>query len=167
MALIEVNKDGTYESECALCGRPLTKPIFATSHFMSDESHDLYRFSDAGMHWDCYARWPHQERFASMYFESWLKVFETGSWLQYWAILWKCDDAMVQYGVSVNKILITLRRTGTDIGIPREKWQSWLGGGWRESCRHPLESQAVGELLSELGKLSLPEPDDLAGSAVS
>jgi hypothetical protein len=162
MAVLKVNKDGTYASKCALCGRPLTEPIFATTYFISDESHDLWRFSDAAMHWDCYARWPQQARFASMYFDAWVRIPETSPWPRYWPVLWKSDSVLVKYGVSVDEISIILRRTGTDTRIPRAKWQSWLGGEWRESCRHPLESQEIGELISELKSLSLPEPDGLA-----
>lgn len=56
MALVAIHPDGTYASKCALCGELLTEPIYATSHFIGDETHDLYRFSDAAMHWNCYVR---------------------------------------------------------------------------------------------------------------
>jgi hypothetical protein len=160
MALVEKNADGTYASTCEICGQPLTEPLYATSHFIEDQSHDLYRFSDAAMHWDCYANWPQQARFASMYFDSCVKMFETDRWLHYWRVLWRSEGVLVQYGVSSDKILISLRRTGTDISIPREKWLRWLGGEWRGSCRQPLECQEVERWISEFEKLSLPERGD-------
>lgn len=58
--------------ECPLCGVKMSQAdrLFATSHFIADSGHDLWRFSDAAMHWDCYANWRHRRRFGRMYFES-------------------------------------------------------------------------------------------------
>src|SRR5262252_1295368 len=76
MALILKNPDGTYASKCALCGDKLSHPIFATSRFITEKSHEFYRFSDAAMHWKCYAGWPQQSRFASLYFQTVLLASE-------------------------------------------------------------------------------------------
>jgi hypothetical protein len=109
MALIRKNADGTFASKCALCGEPLTKPIFATSHFIGDTSHDLYQFSDAAMHWHCYARWPHQARFASMCFDEAVRRSDSERWRQYWTVLLKSVDLLVTYGFAVEEVSIMLR----------------------------------------------------------
>ena len=156
MAVIVTNEDGTYASECALCGNPLTEPIFATSHFIADKSHELYRFSDAAMHWDCYAGWPEQARFAAMYFEARLSAAESDPWPKYWPVLWKSSGALVQYGLAVNEISVILKKSGTDIRVARNEWPRWLNGEWRCGCRPGLEANAVRELIPDLQKLSLP-----------
>jgi hypothetical protein len=135
MAMIARNKDGTFGSDCAICGRRLTEPIFATSHFIGDRTHDLYRFSDAAMHWDCYVKWPHQARFASMYFEALVKNSESASRAQYWTILSGSSDLLVQYGHVPNEISIALRKSGTDIRVARADWLDWLNSEWRQRCR--------------------------------
>ena len=158
MALIALNPDGTYASTCALCGAPLTDPIFATSHFLGDPSHDLYRFSDAAMHWNCYIQWPDQARFASLYFEAQVRRSETNPWPQYWTVLLRSADVLVLYGLAASEVSIVLRKSGTEIRIARDRWQHWLGGGWRQACRLELECEAIAPLLSELARLTLPQP---------
>ena len=158
MALIAKNQDGTYASKCALCGNPLAEPIFATSHFIGDQSHDLYRFSDAAMHWSCYVSWPDQARFASMYFEAAVRRSESSPWPKYWTVLMRSADMLVLYGLVVNEASVILRKSGTDIRIARDKWQHWLSGGWREHCRPGLECDAVAEFIPELARLTLPQP---------
>lgn len=56
MAIVLTHPDGTYATTCALCAEPLTLPFFSTSHFIGEESDQFWRYSDASMHWDCYAR---------------------------------------------------------------------------------------------------------------
>ena len=156
VALICTNPDGTYASCCALCEQPLTVPIFATSHFIGDESHDLWRFSDAAMHWKCYARWPEQRRFAAMYFDSVARYLELEPTRDFWPTLLKTPDVLVRYGVAVNEVSVLLRASGTDLRVLREDWASWLAGRWREWCNHELEVRAVEEVLGELRTVELP-----------
>jgi hypothetical protein len=158
MAVIGKNPDGTYATECALCGETLSEPIFATSHFIGDKSHDLYRFSDAAMHWSCYLQWPDQARFASLYFETCVKVAQIRRWPQYWPILLKSRDVLVLYGVAVDEIAVVLRRSGTEIRIARDEWQPFLDGKWREMCLAGLECEAAAAVLSDLAQLTLPQP---------
>lgn len=159
MALIGVNPDGSYSSGCALCGQALTRPIFATSHFIGDERDDLYRYSDAAMHWDCYANWPHQRRFAAMHFNSIVQRSESASSQNYWPVLLRDDDSLlVRYGVVVDEVSITLRTSGTDIRIPREDWESFLVGRWIEWTQHPLEHEALTAVMDRLKELQLPGP---------
>jgi hypothetical protein len=158
MAVIATNPDGTYASECALCGRTLSEPIFATSHFIGDRSHDLYRYSDAAMHWSCYVHWPDQARFASLYFEAAVKRSVTGQWSRYWTVLLRSTDALASYGLAVNEVSVVLRKSGTDIRVPHDEWQRFLSAEWREKCRPGLECDAVAELILELARLTLPQP---------
>ena len=158
MALLRLNQDGTYASRCALCGLQLTNPIFATSHFMADRTHDLYRYSDAAMHWDCYLNWPDQARFASLHFEACLQLSERVEWQGVWDILWKSTDAFLQYGRFVEEASLYFRKSGTNIRVERERWQAWLDGEWREQCRPGLEYEAVAEYIPKLARVALPEP---------
>jgi len=52
-------------TECSLCGSVLEKnaEIVATSHFIHDENDPLWRFSDSGMHRECFLNWEHREVF--------------------------------------------------------------------------------------------------------
>jgi len=157
MALTLKNPDGTYASQCALCGEILSHPIFATSRFITNKSHEFYRFSDAAMHWNCYIKWPQQSRFASFYFEAALSTSErTGS--QYGKTLLKSPDVLVRYVFAVNEVSVMLRKSGTDIRLHRSRWQTWLNGGWRGDCRPELEHEAVSAILPQLQELELPEP---------
>jgi hypothetical protein len=156
MAIIGRNKDGSYSSACALCGKTLSDPIFATTHFIGDQSHDLSRYSDVAMHWSCYTRWEHQARFASMYFEMYLKRSEDPVWQPCWGTLLKSADVLVMYGFVVDKVSVVLRKTGRDWQIARDDWKDWVAGGWREKCRPGLELEAVGEVIEQLAQLTLP-----------
>ena len=157
MALTLKNPDGTYASKCALCGEILSHPIFATSRFITNKSHEFYRFSDAAMHWNCYIKWPQQSRFASLYFEAALITSElTRS--QYWKTLLKSPDVFVRYVFAENEVSVMLRKSGTDIRLHRSRWQTWLNGGWRGDCRPELEHEAVSTILPQLQELQLPEP---------
>ncbi len=157
MAQILINKDGTYETKCALCSAPLSEPIFATPHFIVDKSNDLYAFSDAAMHWKCYVRWPNQARFASMYFETMVEMSEANTM---WPVVWKSSDVLVRYGLMVNEASITLRKSGTDIRVSRRDWQSWIRGEWTKECRPDLEREAIMEGLPQLKKLRLPQSSE-------
>jgi hypothetical protein len=66
MAIVIIGKTG-----CALCGS-----IFAASddvvmfpHFIRDQAHPLWRFSDSAMHHACFADWDQREQFRGIYNE--------------------------------------------------------------------------------------------------
>ncbi len=158
MALILTNPDGTFATQCALCARPLEKPFFATTHFIGDQRHDLYRFSDAAMHWDCYASWPKQTEFAALYFETMTEAGTREAVASYWPTLYRTNRVVVRFGIVVDEVSVLLRRSGTDIRIHRQNWASWLAKDWQEWCHHPLEEQAVSEVLEELWAVELPSP---------
>lgn len=156
MALIIKNRDGTFVSRCALCGRVLTEPIFATSHFLADPADELYRFSDASMHWDCYVHWPQQRRFAALYFEANLRRSAMEEWAHYWPVLLQTDDLLVTFGRAVDEVAVCLKKSGTTLGIAATDWPDWLAGNWQQSCHPGLECEAVAEALPLLRKVRLP-----------
>lgn len=43
-------------------------------HFIGDEAHPLWRFSDSAMHRSCFKGWSHVEEFRSAYNEIWPKI---------------------------------------------------------------------------------------------
>ena len=58
----------TRESRCPLCDELLgDAQIVATSHFMSDRSDPLWRYSDAAMHRECFLRWPLRAAFVERF----------------------------------------------------------------------------------------------------
>lgn len=156
MALILKNADGSYASRCPLCGEQLVSPIFATSHFIGDTGHDLHRYSDAAMHWDCYAGWEHQARFADLHFQTFAAAAEQEPTRSYWPTIFSTADVRVRYGVAVNEVSVLLRKSGTDLRVRRGDWKSWLSGRWTEWCHHDLETRAVSEIVSELRAVTLP-----------
>ncbi len=157
MALVLKNPDGTYASKCALCGEVLSHSIFAAGRFITNKSHEFYRFSDAAMHWDCYVKWPQQSRFASFYFQATVNRRELLRGRN-WKTLLKSPDAFVGYVFAENEVSVMLRKSGTDIRLHRSRWQKWLNGGWRRECRPELEHEAVSAILPQLQELQLPEP---------
>ena len=143
-------------STCPLCQQILTDPIFATSHFIDDKDHPLSRYSDAAMHWDCYAKWPHQAEFAAMYFETDVAISRLAHMSQYWAVLWQSSEALVTSGLAINMVAIKVKKSGTDMRVARKAWDTWLADGWRDTCAHELETAAIAELLPQLRCLTLP-----------
>lgn len=155
MALIQLKKNGTYATTCSICEKRLTDPIFATTHFISDKKHPLWRFSDAPMHWACYANWRHQKEFANLYFKALSKVHERNP---YSSPIFKSDDLMVTYGTV--GIAIFLGKTGTIKRVEIQKWDDWLKSEWKNSCVHKLEEKALMEILDLLKTIELPKSFD-------
>jgi len=129
---------------------------FRNARFITNKSHDFYRFSDAALHWNCYVKWPHQGRLASMYFEVALQRSElTRS--QHRKTLMKSPEVLVEYWFEMNEVSVMLRKSGTEIRLHRSRWQAWLDGAWRSECRPELEHNAVSECIPQLRELQLPE----------
>ena len=61
------------DTKCAICAQILKdKPCdereyVATSHFIGDRSHHLWRFSDAAMHKQCFMNWEHRKEFVQLF----------------------------------------------------------------------------------------------------
>jgi hypothetical protein len=135
----------------------LSHSIFATGRFITNKSHEFYRFSDAAMHWGCYVKWPQQSRFASLFFEATVNTRELMR-SRNWKTLLKSPDAFVAYVFAENEVSVMLRKSGTDIRLHRSWWQTWLNGGWLRECKPDLEHDAVSAILPQLQELQLPEP---------
>ena len=56
-------------SRCSICRELLCSGelIITTTHFLDDESDPLSRFSDTGMHLECFEKWEHAAEFAARY----------------------------------------------------------------------------------------------------
>jgi hypothetical protein len=141
------------DDDCPLCGATLAAPIYATTHFIHDETHPLWRFSDAAMHWDCYAKWPEQVEFAELYFAS-TRAFAEGN--THWPIIAETDGVLVRYGVAVDEVSVVLRRSGSELRVSRADWSRWLDGRYEQACAHSLERRALEEALDFLRKVQLP-----------
>jgi hypothetical protein len=84
---------------CSLCDEPVAESDdrLATMHFIADETHPLYAYSDSVMHRRCFSRWRHRFAFVA----EWLRVVhDHPRWvyrlrfLYLWAVvLWWCLTA--------------------------------------------------------------------------
>lgn len=149
MALVDVDREGNYITPCALCGQPLELPIFATSHFIGNPLHKLFPFSDAAMHWRCYAQWEHRPEFARLHFRS--KV-EGVAWNPLWGIAYIDKRVMVSANPTweSGEIDVQLRLTGSGIRVKVDDWERWVNGDWVRSSHHELEHQALAEVIETL-----------------
>lgn len=133
--------------ECPLCGVKMTDAdrLFATTHFLGPES-DLWRYSDAVMHWDCYAKWEHRERFGRMYFAA--KREWTGH-NTFWGVAHSDDHMLVTANPDklVGEVDVMLAETGSGFRIALVDWEDWLGGEWFESCHHEIERDALAAVI--------------------
>ena len=149
---------------CSLCGEKMTTEDrrFATSHFLAPDS-DLWRFSDAVMHWDCYAKWEHRPRFAGMYFEA-SKEWKGSN--PHWGVV--CSDEKVFVTVNPSKVVgqvdVTLSETGSGFSIPLDDWENWLKAGWSDECNHEVERKALSAVVPLL-RSKLPTAEAVVTSA--
>lgn len=133
---------------CALCGEQLAeRPYMATSGVWYDRGEELFDYCDAPMHWDCYERWPHRERFAEDYARS---RSEMNAGNPYWETVYQ--DEHLYLAVSRAAAHAWIRATGTSISFPAHAWPLPEGGS------HPLERRALE--LSGLAE-KFPEFQDL------
>lgn len=150
--------------ECPLCGAEMTDSdrLFATSHFLGPDS-DLERFSDAVMHWDCYAKWEHRARFGRMYFEA---KRQWSSRNQYWGVAHSDDQLLVTTNADklVGEVDVMLAETGSGFRVSLADWEDWLAGEWFESCNHVIEREALAAVLPLL-RSKLPTADVLVRAA--
>ena len=136
-----------YGQPCPLCGVKLTTSdrLYASDRFLTPW-HELGRFSNALMHWDCYATWHHRPRFARIYFEA------KRAWAghnPYWGIAHLDDQVLITVNPDryTSAIQIQLAETGSGLRIALADWEGWLGGDWFEGCRHQIEREALAAVL--------------------
>ncbi len=136
---------------CPLCGVKMTSNDrrFATTHFLGPES-DLHRFSDAVMHWDCYAKWDHRTRFGRMYFKCHRKWHELGFPPN--SIVYSDDQIHVSTYPKKHPrtVDVMLAETGSGFSIAIDDWEGWLSGKCFEDCQHPIERDALVAVLPQL-----------------
>lgn len=132
-----------YGQPCPLCGVKMTDNdrLFATSAFLVPDS-DLEEFSDAVMHWDCYAQWEHRARFGRMYFEAKRKLSGHND---YWSVAHSDDQLLVTTNPDklVSEVDVMLAETGSGFRVSLADWEDWLNGEWIESCHHTIEREAL------------------------
>jgi len=114
-------------SRCAICSGPIdrTKPLFATSGVFFPKSDPLWRFCDAPMHWDCYARWGERRRFARACFNSWVEAEQTSV---YWGKVY-LDDLLfvtVNQDPAIGEAHLHLGHWGTRDVVKLKDWTSFL-----------------------------------------
>lgn len=56
------------KTQCALCGHIIQQSdaVRAFPAFIADQTHPLWRFSDAAFHSDCFEHWPERQRFLEL-----------------------------------------------------------------------------------------------------
>lgn len=58
---------------CSICNQVISDELLgkgefaATSHFIGDAPHHLWRFSDSAMHKPCFMNWEHRKEFVQLY----------------------------------------------------------------------------------------------------
>ncbi|AVP96820.1 hypothetical protein C7S18_06215 [Ahniella affigens] len=64
MAIVILGK-----TACSICGNLLVDgdDIVSTMHFVHDQAHPFWRFSDSGMHQRCFIDWPQREAFRQLH----------------------------------------------------------------------------------------------------
>ena len=56
------------KTSCSLCGAVLAdgEDVVATTHFIADQADPLWRYSDSGMHRECFLAWEHRALFVEL-----------------------------------------------------------------------------------------------------
>ena len=56
-------------TRCSLCDQVITEDddVVMTSHFIPDQAHPLWRYSDSTMHRRCFLGWEHRGEFVAMF----------------------------------------------------------------------------------------------------
>lgn len=134
------------DSLCALCRKPLSAPIFATSGVFLPLNDPLVRYCDAGMHWDCYAAWEHREMFAKAYVRMWIEYEKENP---YWARVFENEHCFIQINPHpiVTRTDVMLFRTGSTIAVPLKEWEKWIWEQEPSLARHPFEQEALRKAL--------------------
>jgi hypothetical protein len=57
------------KTRCSICGEVIRdgEDWVGTPHFLHDDKHPLWRFSDSSMHRVCFVTWEHAEEFRDLY----------------------------------------------------------------------------------------------------
>jgi hypothetical protein len=153
-----------YGQPCPLCGVKMkdNDRLFATSHFLGPDS-DLWEFSDAVMHWDCYANWEHRARFGRMYFESERRMIAHN---EFWGVAHSDEHLLVAVNPEqmVSRVKVSLAETGSGFGVALAEWKDWINGECLERCHHDIEREALLAVLPLL-RSKLPTVESIIAAA--
>ena len=61
------------KTKCSICQTVIEdgQAWVGTPHFLTDEKHHLWKFSDSAMHQSCFQAWEHKEEYRRLYNEIW------------------------------------------------------------------------------------------------
>jgi hypothetical protein len=127
---------------CLLCDQPITEgEVFGTWGVWLPTNDPLWKFCDGVMHWNCYASWPHRKRFASTYFEFWVRSEEQNA---FWHRAYLDDEFLVTVNpfAPVEAAWVHLKDTGSRLNVNFKNWEAWLTAE-PEATMHPVLAQAV------------------------
>jgi hypothetical protein len=134
------------DSTCAICHEPLrTGRIFATSGVFFSAGDPLFEFCDAGMHWSCYAKWPHRLPFAKAYVDMWVQIEKQNP---HWGRAYLDDLVFVTVGTVTEEVAVRLYQTGSDLRVPLNGWEKWLVKPNQEL--DPVERESLEQVLPRL-----------------
>jgi hypothetical protein len=139
MAIISISEDDEYLDDCVLCNQKLSDPVYATPAFK-----EPWGYNDSAMHWDCFAKWEHQQEFANFYFQQRVDSLRENP---YWHILKRTEDVCVAYGKAIDEVNVILRKSGSSFQVDKENWTQWLENEWMASPSHEVERAALEQSL--------------------
>jgi hypothetical protein len=141
------------KTTCSICRAVLANDddIVATPHFIHDESHKLWRFSDSAMHRSCFLAWPEAGAFRAAFNQIWptLVPRHPREMLDDGSIVERTGDEVrtevLPKGLSIRLCVVEAvfqltGRTGCVIapGIPQ-------GGRWRVKVGDPISIRVEGQ----------------------
>ena len=118
--------------------------VFRTVGGSFPEGDPCHGFYYVDLHWDCYARWPHQERFAAVLFAG---ACQRAEMTPHWGISVRTEQVLItinphQYA---ERIDVDVARTGASYVLRPPAWSSWLAA---PPATHPFEREALEEALA-------------------
>jgi hypothetical protein len=112
------------------------------------------------MHWNCYASWKYQRRFANQYFESAI-IWKSRN--PHWPIVLQTQDLLITANPKI-AVDIDLRAIGPGFRVSIPSWTRWITDGWRENCVHDLQRISM-EAVQRAIHDALPDSDAVVTKA--
>jgi hypothetical protein len=140
------------ELKCGLCGGSIDMlgDFFRASGAFLPTGDPLTPYTNAPLHWTCYAQWPERPRFARMHIDAWSKINRKNP---YWWQIHQDDSVYVCVNPSrpVEEASVRLYEVGSDIRVPLAKWATWLREPLQVTPQlHALELEALARVLPSL-----------------
>lgn len=119
-----------YGLKCPLCEQPIKagEAVFTTWGVWLRPDDPLAHCCDGGIHWECYAKWPHRRRFAETYFNFWVEGERSDV---FWHRAFLDDQMLVTVNPAkpVESAWVVLKSTGSRISVKLSNWETWLDHG--------------------------------------